>query len=164
MHTQGTENVMDRMQENPVRRVDVPASERKASLSVPLPKLAFLIVKARAFDAEVPPVGAEDGSDMPDDKAVAALEDTPDNPTREELDGALRELNVDQINEVLALMWIGRGDYDEDQWEEALTAARETSNRRVISYILETPLLADLLEEGLDRLGYNVSDEETGLA
>ena len=61
-------------------------------------------------------------------------------------------------------MWIGRGDYDEDQWEEALTATRETSNRRVISYILETPLLADLLEEGLGRLGYNVSDEETGLA
>lgn len=155
---------MDRMQENPVQRVDVPANERKANLSIPVSKLGFLIVKARAFDAEVPPVGAEDGSDMPDDKAVTALEDSPDNPTREELGGALRELNVDQINEVLALMWVGRGDYDEDQWDEALTAAREVSNRRVISYILETPLLGDLLEEGLDRLGYNVSDEETGLA
>lgn len=155
---------MERMQENPVKRVNVPADERKASLSIPLSKLGFLIVKARAFDAEVPPVGVEDGSDMPDDKAVAALEGSKDNPTREELAGALSELNVDQINEVLALIFVGRGDYDEDQWEEALTAAREASDRRVISYILETPLLGDLLEEGLDRLGYNVSDEEVGLA
>jgi hypothetical protein len=158
------ESEMERTQENRVERVNVPASERKANLSIPLPKLAFLIVKARAFDAEVPASGTEDGSDMADDKAVAALEGSKNNPTREELGGALQELNVDQINEVLALMWIGRGDYDEEQWEEALQAARETSNRRVISYILETPLLADLLEEGLDRLGYNVSDEEVGLA
>ncbi len=155
---------MDRMQENPVQRVNVPASERKGSLSIPLSKLAFLIVKARAFDAEVPSTGTEDGSHMPDDKAVAALEDTDDNPTREELRGALAELNVDQINEILALMWVGRGDYDEDQWEEALKAALEARDRRVISYIVETPLLGDLLEEGLDRLGYNVSDEEIGLA
>ena len=156
---------MDRTEEeNPTRRVNVPASGRKANLTIPVSKLGFLIVKARAFDAEVPPAGAEDGSDMADDRAVAALEDTADNPTREELAGALAELNVDQINEVLALMWIGRGDYDEDQWEEALTQARQTSNRRVIAYLMETPLLADLLEEGLDRLGYNVADEETGLA
>lgn len=151
-------------QEPGKKRIDVPASDRKVSLSIPLTKLGFLIVKARAFDAEVPPVGSEDGSDMPDDKAVAALEDTADNPTREELGGALAELNVDQINELLAIIWIGRGDYDEDQWREALQAAREASDRTVISYLLETPLLGDLIEEGLDRLGYNVSDEETGLA
>jgi hypothetical protein len=158
------ETVMERMEESRVRRVVVPADERKASLTIPLPKLAFLIVKARAYDAEVPPIGSEDGSDMADDRAVAALEDTKDNPTREELGGALAELNVDQINELLAVMWIGRGDYAEEQWEEALTAAREVSNRRVLSYLLGTPLLGDLLEEGLDRLGYNVSDEEVGLA
>lgn len=155
---------MDRMREDGVRRVDGPASARKVSLTIPLSKLGFLIVKARAFDAEVPPVGAEDGSDMVDDKAVAALEESADNPTREEIGGALREMNVDQINEILALMWIGRGDFDEDQWDEALDQARSTTNPRVTRYILETPLLADLLEEGLDKLGYNVADEETGLA
>lgn len=155
---------MERTEENGVARIDVPLSDKKARLSTPLSKLGFLIVKARAFDAEVPPGGAEDGSDMTDDRAVAALEDTDENPTREELAGALAELNVDQINEILALLYVGRGDYDEDQWEEALAAAREASDRRVISYILETPLLGDLLEEGLDRLGYNVSEEEVGLA
>jgi hypothetical protein len=155
---------MERTHENRVRRVDVPAHERKANLTIPLPKLAFLIVKARAYDAEVPPSGSEDGSDMSDDKAVAALEDTKDNATREELGGALAELNVDQINELLAVMWIGRGDYEEEQWQEALAAARDARNQRAVTYLLETPLLADLIEEGLDRLGYNVSDEETGLA
>ena len=158
---------MERTQEEPKRgaRHEVEQDDGpKTVLSIPLTKLGFLIVKARAFDAEVPPSGTEEGSDMADDKAVAALEDTPDNPTREELRGALEELNVDQINEVLALVYMGRGDYDEEQWDEALTAAREASNRRVVSYLLETPLLADLLEEGLDLLGYNVSAEETGLA
>jgi hypothetical protein len=159
---------MERMQESESKRSAKRAVEQadgpKIALSIPLTKLGFLVAKARAFNAEVPPSGTEDGSDMADDKAVAALEDTPDNPTREELRGALEELNVDQINEVLALIYIGRGDYDEEQWDEALTAARGASNRRVVSYLLETPLLGDLLEEGLDRLGYNISAEETGLA
>lgn len=141
-----------------------PASDPSPSLTVPLTtptsQLAFITVKARAFDAQVPPDGTEDGSDMIDDRAVAALEDTSDNPTEEELIGALRDLNVDQLNEVVALVMVGRGDFTAGEWSQALAQAREVAERRGVTYLLETPLLGDLIEDGLDELGYNITDEE----
>ena len=134
--------------------------EGRVSLVTPASVLAFIVVKAKAFDAEVPPSGTEDGSDMVDDKAVAALEDTPDNPTQEELTAALRGLNTDQLSEVVALVLTGRGDFTAAEWPQALSEAREVSARRAVTYLIETPLLADLLEDGLDALGYNITNEE----
>lgn len=123
-------------------------------------QLAFIIVKARAFAAEVPAAGSEDGSDMADDRAVAALESSPDNPTEEELTAALRDLNVDQLDEVVALVLVGRGDFTAEEWPQAVAQAREVSARRGVPYLLETPLLGELIEDGLDELGYNITDEE----
>ena len=136
-------------------------SRRRPVLTTP-PRshLAFVVIKARAFDAEVPASGSEDGSDMVDDKAVAALESSPDNPNEEELLGALRDLNVDQLNEVVALVLVGRGDFTVEEWPQALQQARAVSERRGVQYLIETPLLGDLIEDGLDELGYNITDEE----
>jgi hypothetical protein len=141
------------------RRIE-PELEPKATLSIPASLLGFLVAKAREFDAEVPPSGSEDGSDMTDDRAVAALEDTADNPTREELTGALRDMNQDQRQELLALVLIGRGDFSADEWEGAIAQARELGDARSVQYLVETPLLGDLLEDGLDELGYNITEEE----
>ena len=141
-------------------RVETPEMEPKTTLTTPTSTLAYIIVKAREFDAEVPPSGTEDGSDMADDRAVAILEDTPDNPTREELRAALADLNIDQLNEVVALTWLGRGDFTPDEWQGALVQARDIGDSRRVDYLIQTPLLADLIEDGLDELGYNVTDEE----
>src|SRR6185436_11423214 len=112
------------------------------TLSVPTTDLAFLVMKAREFDAEVPPSGLEDGSDAPDDKVVGVLESTSDNPTEEELRAALTRLNEDQLAEVMTLVWIGRGDYDADDWKGAVRDARGALNKRTIEYLLRTPNLA----------------------
>ena len=133
---------------------------KRHALSLSRPQLGFIVVKARAFDAEVPASGSEDGSDMADDKAVAALESTPDNPTEEELLGALRDLNVDQLNEVIALVLVGRGDFSADEWHQAVAQARDVAEPRGVRYLIETPLLGDLIEDGLDVLGYNITEEE----
>ena len=133
---------------------------KRHALSLSRPQLGFIVVKARAFDAEVPASGSEDGSDMADDKAVAALESTPDNPTEEELVGALRDLNVDQLNEVIALVLVGRGDFSADEWHQAVAQARDVAEPRGVRYLIETPLLGDLIEDGLDVLGYNITEEE----
>lgn len=136
------------------------ATPGRPALTTSRSQLAFVIVKARAFDAEVPASGTEDGSDMADDRAVAALESAPDNPTEEELAAALRDFNVDQLNEVVALVLVGRGDFSADEWPQALVEARAVAERRGVTYLIETPLLGDLIEDGLDALGYNVTDEE----
>jgi hypothetical protein len=132
-------------------------------LNTPLDQLAYIVEKAREFDAETAPVDSDSGSNPSDDNDVAILEATGDNPTRQELAAALEALDDDQRVEVLALMWVGRGDFDRDEWREALTQARETHNASEIDYLIGTPLLADYLEVGLDVLGYSLDDEQDRL-
>ncbi len=127
-------------------------------LTIPLEKLAFIIEKAREFDAEVAPVDENPGSNAADDAEVAILEDTRDNPTLQELTHVLEELNVDEQDEVLALMWVGRGDFGKAEWREALRQAHQTRNERETRYLLGTPMLGDFLEQGLAELGYSLAD------
>jgi hypothetical protein len=134
-----------------------------ATLSTSLETLAYIVVKAREYDAQVEPEGLEEGSNPADDLEIGILEDTPDNPTRAELRAALEALNDDQITEVLALTWLGRGDYGAREWNEALAAAREARDEHVIDYLIETPNLGDLIEQGLAELGYSILGEEMRL-
>jgi Protein of unknown function (DUF3775) len=130
-------------------------------LTIPLETLAYIIEKAREFDAEVPS-DAEEGSNAADDDERQILLDTPDNPTAQELRSALDGLNVDEREELLALLWLGRGDYDAGNWSEALKHARQTRTASETAYLLGTPLLADYLEEGVSALGLSLEDFQRG--
>lgn len=131
-------------------------------LSTSLEQLAFIVEKAREFDAMTAASGDEPGSNASDDGEVAILEDTADNPTRQELEGALQALDDTQRIELLALMWLGRGDYDASEWSEALNQAREVHDEHEIDYLIGTPLLADYLEEAIAALGYSLADYGMG--
>ena len=132
-------------------------------LVIPLERLAFIIAKAREFDAEVPvEPDAATGSDGPDDDEREVLLDTPDNPTEQELRDAIDGLGVLERQEVLALMWLGRGDYDAESWPEALRQAGDTANQNLTDYFVGTPLLGDYLEEGASALGLSLEDFERG--
>jgi hypothetical protein len=80
-------------------------------------------------------------------------EEKTDDLTAEELRQLIDDLNVDEAAELIALMWIGRGDYSADEWNEAVNEARQRGNRRTSKYLLGMPLLGDWLEEGLEALG-----------
>lgn len=123
-------------------------------------QLAFLVLKARAFDAEVDPVDPDDGSNTADDRGVSALEDTRDNLAAAELRGAIAALDVDAQTDLVALVWLGRGDYDADEWSDAVAAARESRDGPTSRYLLGTPMLGDLLEEGAAKLGLDITHEE----
>jgi len=131
-------------------------------LKTPLEQLAYIIEKAREFDAETAPVDADPGSNPSDDNDVSILEDTGDNPTGQELAAALGALDDDQRVEILALMWLGRGDFDRSEWTDALKQAREIHDETETDYLIGTPLLADYLEEALNTLGYSLDDYEKG--
>ena len=64
--------------------------------------------------------------------------------------------------ELLALTWLGRGDYSKEDWREALKEARRIHDEKETDYLIGTPLLADYLEEGLSQLGYSIQDFEIG--
>jgi hypothetical protein len=132
-------------------------------LTIAPEKLAYIAAKAREFDAEVPvdPAAAA-GSDPADDDERQILLDTPDNPTAQELRDAIDGLNLDEREELLALVWLGRGDYDAAGWPEALRLARETGTAGEADYLLGTPLLGDYLEEGAAMLGLSLANFERG--
>lgn len=85
-----------------------------------------------------------------------AEEETEDQ-TERELRRILRELNVDEAAELIALVWIGRGDYEAAEFAEAISEAKQR-NYRPVRYLTGMPMLGDWLEEGLQAIG--VSAEE----
>jgi hypothetical protein len=128
-------------------------------LITPLEKLLYVIEKAREFDAETPEVDSDSGSNPSDDANVAILQDTADNPVQEELVAALDALTDEERVEILALTWLGRGDFDRSEWREALAQAREIHDNSETAYLIGTPLLADYLQEGIAALGHSLADD-----
>ncbi len=122
-------------------------------------KVAHVIVRAREIDAKVSPWDEE--SDV--HEAESILEDFGQDATRRELRAFIRRLNVDEQVSLVALMWIGRGSYEPEELEEVKDIARSERVNPTAKYLLQVPLLADYLEEGLDRLGISVEDAEAGI-
>jgi Protein of unknown function (DUF3775) len=131
-------------------------------LTIPLDKLAYIITKAREFDIEVPPVDEDSGSNPTDDAERDVLEAGTDNPSYQELVEALNSLSDPERIELLALTWLGRGDYSKGDWRETLAEARRIHDEKETDYLIGTPLLADYLEEALSQLGYSIEDFEIG--
>ena len=102
------------------------------------------------------------GSNATDDADYAVLEDHPDDPVVEEITALVDSLSVDEQVDLVALAWLGRGDYTADDWEAVREEAAGAHNNKTASYLLGMPLLADFLEEGLSLLGYSCEDFEMG--
>lgn len=134
--------------------------EPPADFPINRDKLAFIILKARAFDALVASDDPTDASDAVDDRFVDALEDEVDNPVGRELRAAIAGLDVDAQAALVALAWIGRGDFGGDEWEDAVAAARERASGPTARYLTGIPLLGDYLADGADAVGINTTDEE----
>jgi hypothetical protein len=119
-----------------------------------------IIVKARQFDAKEGPVDENDGGNAADEGFREVLAETADDPADEELKALIDGLNEDEQCELVALVWVGRGDFARDEWARAVAQAREQRNTRTAEYLLGTPLLADYLDEGLDVFGLSCEDFE----
>jgi len=137
-------------------------SEEPVELNVNPQKVCFIIVKAREFDAKVDPAEADPGSNPSDDQDREILEDHADDPTLEELRGAIDNLDDDELVDVIALAWVGRGDFDRSEWLNARALARERHRHRSTRYLTGMPALGDYLEEGLAELGHSCSDSDMG--
>lgn len=122
-------------------------------LTISPEKVCYIIVKAREYDEKEAVVDPESGSNPSDDKGVAVLEDFANDPTYEELSGAIVALNEDEQIDLVALTWIGREDFGPEEWEAARAEAAAVRNKQVPGYLLGIPQLGDYLEEGLAALG-----------
>jgi len=135
------------------------------TLDISPEKVAFVILKAREFDTKVAPFDEGDRETSDEQPRVdGVLENRSDDPALEELVGFLAGLNDDEKANLVAIGWIGRGAYEPDEWDEALSTARSERTTPTSRYLLGDPLLADYLEEGMASLGFDMAPAETGVA
>ena len=116
-----------------------------------------IIVRAREFHAKEALVLPEDSSNASDD-ALQVLADHADDLTLQEVKQLIDDLEPDQQANLVALMWIGRGDYEAEEWDDVLSEAQRLLTDHTADYLLATPLVADYLEEGLESLGYSCDE------
>jgi len=127
-------------------------------LNISLDKVAHVIVKAREYDAKVA-AWDEEGSDE-DTGSDAILEDLNDDATRSEVAQFIAGLNIDEQAGLVALTWVGRGSFSPGEFADALETAKAEHVNRTEDYLLGIPILADYLEEGLEKMGYSVEEVE----
>lgn len=117
-------------------------------LSVSLETICRLIVRAREYEAQVPGIetdGEEDPQDT--DDGLSVIEDEANESVQAEILALLDDLAEDQIAEILALAWVGRGTYDATEWEDALEEAGD--EKSPADQLLDMPMLAAYLDAGL---------------
>lgn len=125
-------------------------------------KIFFVIVKAREFAAKDALTDPEPSSSGADDRMISVLEDQPDDPVFDEVHEFINALSEDEQIDLVALAWLGRGEYTVDDWEEVRGEAADAHNERTAEYLLGMPLLPDYLEEGLEVLDISLDDYEIG--
>ncbi|MBL8631520.1 MAG: DUF3775 domain-containing protein [Rhodospirillaceae bacterium] len=134
-------------------------------MDIALENVCHVISKARELMADVHELSDEPGQHAGDDLVKDDLpeEDQPDHagsPEYEELKEFLDSLNEDEQVELIALAWVGRGTFTADDWDEAVDTARDEHGRHPTKYLLNLPLLADYLEEGLNEFDLSCEDAE----
>ena len=115
-------------------------------------KVLFVVEKARELQSE--DEGAEpDASNATDDDSRNMLTDLAFEPIRNEMTQFIEALDVDEKNALVALAWIGRGDFEPEHWEAAVQLANERREGSTTDYLLGIPQLPAYLEEALDDFG-----------
>lgn len=115
--------------------------------------VCFIISKAKAFQAKEDVVIPEEPLSPTDDWARQVLADHIDDFTLQEVKSVIDDLSIEEQIALVALMWIGRGDYSKDEWDQAYSVARDEHKPWTTEYLMSTPYVADYLLEGLDEFG-----------
>ncbi|MCS6892418.1 MAG: DUF3775 domain-containing protein [Rhodovarius sp.] len=119
-------------------------------LGINLETVATVIDHARALqsiDADAEPYDDEEPETRDPEAERAALA------------AFIDELTEEEQATLIALAWVGRGDYDAEEWAEARRLARERgAGRDTAEYLLSMDMLGDLLAEGLAAFG--IAEEE----
>ena len=104
-----------------------------------------------------------DASNPADDGGTAALTEEADMPVRRELTEYIGALDVDEQDALVALAWIGRGDFEASDWRAAVREAAQRRETSVARYLLGMPMLPDYLEDALSAYDRSCADLESRL-
>ncbi|HEY8381877.1 MAG TPA: DUF3775 domain-containing protein [Microvirga sp.] len=125
-------------------------------MDIALDKVCEFIIRAKAIDVKEGITDPASGSNPIDDGGLDALTADPDDATEQELRDVIAGLNDDERADLMALVFIGRGDMEPEEWGDAVRLARERQEAASVSladWLIGIPNLGDLLDEGLAAMG-----------
>lgn len=136
-------------------------AERDWALTIGPDTVRLLALKARAVSAAINDDYADgsehevefDGDRRDTHQHDGLIEEEAHDLTSIELRDLINDLNVDEAAELVALAWIGRGDYEGSEWIEAVAEARQRPRKKTSKYLMGMPMLGDWLEDGLEAIG-----------
>ncbi|MGE0258691.1 MAG: DUF3775 domain-containing protein [Alphaproteobacteria bacterium] len=128
-------------------------------LRISTEKVCALIEAAREVAGKVPST-AGDGTTSGDDSKLKTIVDEPgqdvyegDNRRRLMIE-FVAGLNVEEQTDLLALIWLGRGDYHITEWNDALAEAEARIAARDPDYMIGDPALPQYLGDGIEAFGW----------
>ncbi|MDZ7781506.1 MAG: DUF3775 domain-containing protein [Halioglobus sp.] len=119
-----------------------------------------VIELARKFHVKEDLVTPDDAGDLAEDYSAEVLAHHQADPVLQEFRSVVGGLGPDQQQQLVAMLWLGRGDGTVEEWDSLLEQARDEWTPTTADYLIGHPLLADHLQEGIDELEDAVSDTE----
>jgi hypothetical protein len=120
-------------------------------------KVCQLMEAGRELAGRVAPTTG-DKTTNGDDSPTAFIEQRDDDPTRLEIVEAIAGMNVEEQIELLALLYLGRGDFGIDEWDDALQEARERIEMGDVDFMIGDEAFPDYLGDALDAFGKSCPD------
>ncbi|MGR3321817.1 MAG: DUF3775 domain-containing protein [Pseudooceanicola sp.] len=123
-------------------------------LSVPLVTVCYLVQLAHDLMGKAESTSDADSAEELEEESEMTdmiLEDRSGDAVEDAMRSVIADLDDEAQVDLVALMWLGRD--DSADWAELRALAESEDNGRTEDYLLGTPLLADYLLAGLDRLG-----------
>jgi hypothetical protein len=120
-------------------------------------KVCQLIEAAQELAGRVPST-AGDRTTTGDDSPLTFIEERDDDPTRQQMVEMIAGMNVEEQVDLLALVYIGRGDFDLATWDDALEEARTRIDVGDPDFMIGDIDLPAYLRDALDAFGKTCPD------
>ena len=122
-------------------------------LRISTAKVEEFIEAAREVAGKVAPTTG-DRTTTGDDSKLVSVEDYPgDDARRQEMSDFITGLNIDEQVDLLALILVGRGDFEIAEWNAAVREARARIARRDADFMIGDAALPEYLGTALDAFG-----------
>lgn len=125
--------------------------------------VCWIIERVQEFHAQED-VAIHEDPEVPDDDwglvGMAGMHEYVDDPVYQEIKTNIDELEPQQQVALVALMWMGRGDFDANEWDLAFSEAKSSWTTHTADYLMATPLVSDYIAEGLSMLGYSCDNDD----
>ncbi|MDI3307364.1 MAG: DUF3775 domain-containing protein [Acetobacteraceae bacterium] len=132
----------------------------EVDLGISLETVATVVDLARAIQG-TEESDLDDGEDGDTTSEAGFLREQPSDLTDDALREFIDDLNEDEQAALIALAWVGRGDYGSEDWADAVRlAAERNEGQDAASYLLNMDMVGDLIAEGVAAFGLSIEDVE----